>query len=78
MPINPQEIRLPVPQPPSERLLAAVEAFYSPPSHDRPRDRSVEISSFVCFQCNDHGQLHLEQLCRDVKLTNRDGNSQNV
>jgi len=37
-PINPQEIRLPVPQPPSDRLLAAVEAFYSPPSHDRPRD----------------------------------------
>lgn len=25
--------------PPSERLLAAVEAFYSPPSHDRPRNR---------------------------------------
>ena len=40
-PINPQEIRLPVPQPPSDRLLAAVEAFYSPPSHDRPRDRLV-------------------------------------
>ena len=40
-PINPQEIRLPVPQPPSDRLLAAVEAFYSPPSHDRPRDRFV-------------------------------------
>jgi calcium homeostasis ER protein len=25
--------------PPSERLLAAVEAFYSAPSHERPRDR---------------------------------------
>ena len=41
-PINPQEIRLPVPQPPNDRLLAAVEAFYSPPSHDRPRDRLVQ------------------------------------
>lgn len=37
-PIDPKDIRLPIPQPPSERLLAAVEAFYAPPSHDRPRD----------------------------------------
>ncbi|KAG8236539.1 hypothetical protein J437_LFUL011316 [Ladona fulva] len=37
-PLNPMDIRLPPPAPPSERLLAAVEAFYGPPSHDRPRD----------------------------------------
>lgn len=37
-PVDPKDIRLPIPQPPSERLLAAVEAFYAPPSHDRPRD----------------------------------------
>jgi len=37
-PIDPKDIRLPIPQPPSQRLLAAVEAFYAPPSHDRPRD----------------------------------------
>lgn len=36
--LDARELRLPIPQPPSERLLAAVEAFYSPPSHDRPRD----------------------------------------
>ena len=36
--LNPKDIRLPPPQPPSDRLLAAVEAFYSPPSHERPRD----------------------------------------
>ncbi|ELW67089.1 Calcium homeostasis endoplasmic reticulum protein, partial [Tupaia chinensis] len=37
-PLDPKDIRLPPPMPPSERLLAAVEAFYSPPSHDRPRN----------------------------------------
>ncbi|CAN9500862.1 unnamed protein product [Ophioblennius macclurei] len=36
--LDPKDIRLPPPMPPSERLLAAVEAFYSPPSHDRPRN----------------------------------------
>lgn len=37
-PLNPEDIRLPPPAPPSERLLAAVKAFYTPPGHDRPRD----------------------------------------
>uniref|UniRef100_A0A3Q3N9K5 Calcium homeostasis endoplasmic reticulum protein n=1 Tax=Mastacembelus armatus TaxID=205130 RepID=A0A3Q3N9K5_9TELE len=37
-PLDPKDIRLPPPMPPSDRLLAAVEAFYSPPSHDRPRN----------------------------------------
>jgi len=36
--LDPALIRLPPPQPPNERLLAAVELFYSGPSHDRPRD----------------------------------------
>uniref|UniRef100_A0A8K9UF15 Calcium homeostasis endoplasmic reticulum protein n=1 Tax=Oncorhynchus mykiss TaxID=8022 RepID=A0A8K9UF15_ONCMY len=36
--LDPKDIRLPPPMPPSERLLAAVEAFYSPPSHDGPRN----------------------------------------
>lgn len=38
LPLDPADIRLPPPAPPSERLLAAVEAFYAPPSHERPRD----------------------------------------
>lgn len=37
-------IRLPPPTPPNERLLSAVEAFYSAPSHERPRDGLV----FIC------------------------------
>ena len=37
-PIDPKMVRLPLPQAPSERLLKAVDAFYAPPSHERPRD----------------------------------------
>ncbi|KAI1280806.1 Calcium homeostasis endoplasmic reticulum protein [Halotydeus destructor] len=36
--IDPNDIRLPAPTPPSERLLRAVEMFYLPPSHDSPRN----------------------------------------
>jgi len=36
--LDPEEIRLPAPQPQSERLTSALAAFYSLPSHDRPRD----------------------------------------
>lgn len=37
-PLDPDEIRLPPAAPPSERLIGAIEAFYSLPSHERPRD----------------------------------------
>ena len=37
-PIDPKNIRLPPPAPPNERLLRAVESFYAPPCHDRPRN----------------------------------------
>ncbi|XP_022087763.1 calcium homeostasis endoplasmic reticulum protein-like [Acanthaster planci] len=37
-PLDPEDIRLPPPQPPSKRLLAAVEAFYAPPSREAPRN----------------------------------------
>lgn len=42
--------------PPSERLLAAVEAFYSLPSRERPRDRyaisshTIECHVFICHE----------------------------
>ena len=39
--LDPAAIRLPPPAPPTERLLAAVEAFYAPSSHDRPRNRNL-------------------------------------
>ncbi len=37
-PLDPSSIRLPPPTPPTERLLQALDLFYAPPSHDRPRD----------------------------------------
>lgn len=37
-PLDPSSIKLPAPTPPNDRLLNAVDAFYAPPSHDRPRD----------------------------------------
>ena len=36
--LDPDTIRLPPPQPSSERLLKIVDLFYSGPSHDTPRD----------------------------------------
>ena len=38
-PLDADLIRLPPPAPPSDRLIAAVEAFYALPNHDSPRDR---------------------------------------
>ncbi|XP_013136213.1 PREDICTED: calcium homeostasis endoplasmic reticulum protein isoform X2 [Papilio polytes] len=37
-PLDPAKIRLPPPAPPNDRLLAAVDAFYALPNHERPRD----------------------------------------
>ncbi|XP_075160073.1 SR-related CTD associated factor 6 [Haematobia irritans] len=37
-PLDPIDIRLPPPAPQSERLTNALAAFYSLPTHDRPRD----------------------------------------
>ncbi|XP_035793948.1 calcium homeostasis endoplasmic reticulum protein-like [Anopheles albimanus] len=36
--LDPDEIRLPPPTPTNDRLVSAVEAFFAPPSHERPRD----------------------------------------
>lgn len=36
--LDPTLIKLPPPTPPTEKLLSAVEAYYSAPSHERPRD----------------------------------------
>lgn len=37
-PLKPDEMKLPAPAPPSEKLLKAVEQFYQPASRDRPRN----------------------------------------
>lgn len=38
-PLDPVDIRLPPPAPQNERLTNALAAFYSLPTHDRPRDK---------------------------------------
>lgn len=37
-PLDPKSVKLPPPVPPSDRLIKAVELFYSAPSHERPRN----------------------------------------
>lgn len=36
--LDPEMIKLPTPTAPTEKLLSSVEAYYSAPSHERPRD----------------------------------------
>lgn len=45
--IDPKDIRLPAPLPPSERLIAAIDFFYSPLSHDRPRNADGFVIDFL-------------------------------
>ncbi|XP_042906574.1 calcium homeostasis endoplasmic reticulum protein isoform X1 [Parasteatoda tepidariorum] len=44
-PLEPEDVRLPPPALPTDRLLAAVEQFYCPPTHERNRNNSYVISS---------------------------------
>ncbi|VDN97316.1 unnamed protein product [Rodentolepis nana] len=39
IPLDPSKLRLLAPKPPSEQLMQAIDAYYSQPSHDRPRDQ---------------------------------------
>uniref|UniRef100_A0A1E1WKI7 DUF7819 domain-containing protein n=1 Tax=Pectinophora gossypiella TaxID=13191 RepID=A0A1E1WKI7_PECGO len=55
-PLDPAKIRLPPPAPPNERLLAAVDAFYAAPNHERPRDKSVYF--LICSQPGVTMKLH--------------------
>ncbi|KAK2156555.1 hypothetical protein LSH36_210g04002 [Paralvinella palmiformis] len=62
-PLDPKLIRLPPPMPPNERLLAAVEAFYSPPSHERPRDSEgwEKLGLFEFFKAKEKAAKLKEQ-----------------
>lgn len=56
--INPKDIRLPPPAPPSERLLQAVEMFYAAPSHERPRnsDGWEQLGLYEFFKAKSQAQ----------------------
>ena len=43
VPLDPAKLRLPMPTPPTERLLAAVESFYQPPCQNSPRNWLVTV-----------------------------------
>ena len=66
-PLDPDRIRLPPPQPPSDRLLAAVEYFYSPPSHDRPRDPEG-WERLALYEWNREKQFAIRMKQEDIKV----------
>lgn len=43
-PLDPDDVHLPAPALPTERLLAAVEQFYCPPTHERTRNKYLVFS----------------------------------
>ena len=75
-PLDPRDIRLPPPMPPSERLLAAVEAFYSMPTHERPRDSEgwEKLGLYEFFKAKQRAKKIREQE-REVEREERRGRS---
>ncbi|KAK7501152.1 hypothetical protein BaRGS_00007637 [Batillaria attramentaria] len=62
-PLDPKDIRLPPPMPPSERLLAAVDAFYTPPSRERPRDSDgwEKLGLYEFFKAKHRAKMRKEE-----------------
>ena len=61
--IIPKDIRLPPPAPPNERLLQAVEMFYAPPTHERPRnsDGWEQLGLYEFFKAKSHSKKLKEE-----------------
>ena len=66
-PIDPSAIRLPPPQPPSERLMAAVDYFYAPPTHDRPRDPDG-WERLALYEWSREKQFAIKQKKNDIEV----------
>lgn len=62
-PLDTERIKLPPPTPPTERLLNAVEAFYSAPSHERPRDTEgwEKLGLYEYFKCKNSAKKNKEE-----------------
>ncbi|KAG8195617.1 hypothetical protein JTE90_017913 [Oedothorax gibbosus] len=58
-PLEPDDIRLPAPALPTDRLLAAVDQFYCPPTHERTRNNSFGLSSSYVISSEGWEQLGL-------------------
>ncbi|CAG9763907.1 unnamed protein product [Ceutorhynchus assimilis] len=65
-PLDPKDIRLPPPAPPNERLLAAVESFYSLPTHERPRDSEgwEKLGLYEYYKAKNHARKEKEEAIR--------------
>ena len=80
-PIVPRDIRLPPPAPPNERLLAAVEMFYAPPTHERPRnsDGWEQLGLYEFFKAKSHAKKLKEESKNSIESTDTSNNmNQNV
>jgi calcium homeostasis ER protein len=62
--IVPKDIRLPPPAPPNERLLQAVELFYAPPTHERPRnsDGWEQLGLYEFFKAKSQAKKDKEEI----------------
>ncbi|GAB6028889.1 hypothetical protein CHUAL_004689 [Chamberlinius hualienensis] len=69
IPLDPKELCLPPPQAPSERLLTAVELFYAPPSHDRPRnsDGWEQLGLYEFFKAKSQAKKKKDEDIREGK-----------
>lgn len=74
--IVPNDIRLPPPAPPNDRLLQAVDAFYAPPSHERPRnsDGWEQLGLYEFFKAKSHAKKLKE--AKEAKEETKNGGQQ--
>ncbi|KAK9878642.1 hypothetical protein WA026_023092 [Henosepilachna vigintioctopunctata] len=73
-PLDPKDIRLPPPAPPSERLLAALDAFYSLPTHERPRDSEgwEKLGLYEYYKAKNNAKKDKEdQIANGMRLKSR-------
>ena len=74
-PIDPKEIKLPALEPPSERLLQALEAFYSPPTHEHPRNAEgwEKLGLYEFFKAKSQARKEYEINVLGQEPTQKDG-----
>lgn len=67
--LNSKDIRLPLPAPPNERLLKAVEEFYVPSTHDKPRnaDGWTQLSLYEFYRAKAQAKKESEERMEKLK-----------
>ena len=74
--INPNEMRIPLVTPPTERLLKALETFYAPPSHEHPRnaDGWEKLALYEFFKQKSNARKEYETKYGPIEPNNDDQN----